>query len=48
MESVREARAQANLLPPGGLKNALLEKARQHEAQISGVTAPMMMRESRR
>jgi hypothetical protein len=34
-ERAREARAQADLLPPGELRDVLLEKARQHEAQIS-------------
>jgi hypothetical protein len=34
-ERAREARKQANLLPPGELRDALLEKARQYEAQIS-------------
>jgi hypothetical protein len=33
-ECAREARAQAQLLPSGHLRNALLEKARQYEAQI--------------
>jgi hypothetical protein len=30
----REARTQAQLLPSGHLRNALLEKVRQYEAQI--------------
>jgi hypothetical protein len=34
-ERAREARAQADLLPPGEVRDALLEKARQYEAQIS-------------
>jgi hypothetical protein len=34
-ERAREARKQADLLPPGALRDALLEKARQYEAQIS-------------
>jgi hypothetical protein len=33
-EAAREARKQAKLLPPGSLRDALLEKARQYEAQI--------------
>lgn len=34
-ECAREARKQAELLPSGDLRAALLEKARQYEAQIS-------------
>jgi hypothetical protein len=34
-ERAHEARKQADLLPPGELRDALLEKARQYEAQIS-------------
>jgi hypothetical protein len=34
-ERAREARKQAVLLPAGDLRDALLEKARQYEAQIS-------------
>jgi hypothetical protein len=34
-ECAREARKQADLLPAGELRDALLEKARQYEAQIS-------------
>jgi hypothetical protein len=34
-ERAREARKQADLLPHGDLREALLEKARQYEAQIS-------------
>jgi hypothetical protein len=34
-ECAREARRQAELLPEGAIRNALLEKARQYEAQIS-------------
>ena len=34
-ERAHEARKQADLLPPGDLRDALLEKARQYEAQIS-------------
>jgi hypothetical protein len=34
-ERAREARKQAGLLPPGELRDGLLEKARQYEAQIS-------------
>ncbi len=34
-ECAREARKQATLLPAGYLRDALLEKARQYEAQIS-------------
>jgi hypothetical protein len=34
-ECAREARKQAQLLPNGELRDALLEKARQYEAQIS-------------
>ncbi|WP_244546989.1 hypothetical protein [Bradyrhizobium sp. Gha] len=33
-EAAREARAQAELLPKGQLRDVLLEKARQYEAQI--------------
>ncbi|RXH20124.1 hypothetical protein EAS54_03835 [Bradyrhizobium guangzhouense] len=33
-EAAREARAQAQLLPDGRLRDVLLEKARQYEAQI--------------
>jgi hypothetical protein len=33
-ECVREARAQAQLLPSGHLRDALLEKVRQYEAQM--------------
>jgi hypothetical protein len=33
-ECAREARKQADLLPAGNLRDALLEKARQYEAQI--------------
>jgi len=33
-EAAREARQQAQLLPAGRLRDALLEKARQSEAQI--------------
>ena len=33
-ECAREARAQAQLLPSGHLRDALLEKVRQYEAQI--------------
>jgi hypothetical protein len=35
IERAREARKQAGLLPSGELRDALLEKARQYEAQIS-------------
>ena len=34
-ERAHEARKQADLLPPGKLRDALLEKVRQYEAQIS-------------
>lgn len=34
-ERALEARKQADLLPHGDLRDALLEKARQYEAQIS-------------
>jgi hypothetical protein len=34
-ECAREARKQGQLLPNGELRDALLEKARQYEAQIS-------------
>ena len=34
-ECAREARKQAQLLPDGELRDALLEKVRQYEAQIS-------------
>jgi|GEM_PF-6144813 hypothetical protein len=34
IECAREARKQAQLLPGGALRDALLEKARQYEAQI--------------
>ncbi|MDE2377633.1 hypothetical protein [Bradyrhizobium sp.] len=34
IECAREARRQAQLLPDGALRDALLEKARQYEAQI--------------
>jgi hypothetical protein len=34
-ERALEARKQADLLPRGDLRDALLEKARQYEAQIS-------------
>jgi hypothetical protein len=33
-DCAREARAQAQLLPSGHLRDALLEKVRQYEAQI--------------
>ena len=33
-ECAREARAQAQLLPSGHLRDALLEKVRQYEAQL--------------
>ncbi|MBW7964334.1 hypothetical protein HYH07_18500 [Bradyrhizobium sp. BR 10261] len=33
-DAAREARAQARLLPDGQLRDVLLEKARQYEAQI--------------
>jgi hypothetical protein len=35
IECAREARVQAQLLPQGRLRDALLERARQYEAQIS-------------
>ena len=34
-ECAREARAQAELLAPGEVRDALLKKARQYDAQIS-------------
>lgn len=40
-ECAREARKQAQLLPDGPLRNALLQKARDYEAQIS-VDAPLV------
>jgi hypothetical protein len=41
-ECAREARFQADLLPFGRLRDALLEKARQYEAQISENIRPFL------
>jgi hypothetical protein len=42
-ECVREARFQAERLPFGRLRDALLEKARQYEAQINENIRPLLV-----